>query len=80
MLQVPYNIIADEANHLIDMAASSNIESQYYWDMYYALLHGCGWTDKEFDEETLYRIDNYWEQVSIGKVVPIRFKKNNVYK
>jgi hypothetical protein len=75
MLQVPYHIIADEANYLIDMAATATIEEEYYWDMYYALLHGCGWTDQEFDRGTLIRIDNYWKQVSIGKVVPIRFGK-----
>jgi hypothetical protein len=75
MSRVPYHILVDEANYLIEMAAFSPSDGEYYWQMYHALIDGCGWTDEEFDAETLSRTSNYLEQVSIGNVVPIRFGK-----
>lgn len=70
---LPYNILAEEAYHLINKAASCpSYNSNYYWEMYVLLLEKFGWTDFSFDKECLRRIDLYWNLLHEGKVIPIR--------
>lgn len=38
-------------------------EATYYWDVYLGYIEACGWTDQEFDKETLRRIDRNWENI-----------------
>lgn len=64
MFRVPYDIVSVEANRIIiRMAvASSWEESYYYWDLYYSYINNCGWSNKDFDKETLLKIDATWEK------------------
>jgi len=58
-MRLPYEVIVMQADRLIiKMVLSSN--PTYYWDQYILLLEACGWTDLEFDMETLRRIDRNW--------------------
>ena len=63
MPRIPYEIVAIEANRiLIKMAITSSWEESYhFWDLYLEYIDACGWTDREFDRETLRRIDLNWE-------------------
>jgi len=38
-------------------------EATYYWDLYLGYISACGWTDQEYDKETLRRIDRNWENI-----------------
>ena len=63
MLRVPYEQVAMQVDHFINQMATSRSMEQgyYYWSMYTSFLEGCGWSDLEFDNETLRRIDLSWE-------------------
>lgn len=62
MVRLPYDIVVIEADRLIiKMALAADWErSIYYWEQYLAYIEACGWTDYEFDKETLKRIDAAW--------------------
>lgn len=64
MIRVPYEIVIYEADRLINrMALSTTIDMiNYYRELYLDLIKTCGWTDQELDEETLRRVDAYWQQ------------------
>lgn len=65
MPRIPYEIVAIEANRiLIKMVITPSWEESYhFWDLYNEYILACGWTDKEFDQETLRRIDLNWENI-----------------
>ena len=59
MSRIPYDIVSIQANILIiNMALSC---SNYYWQLYIAYIEACGWSDQEYDIETLHRIDAAWD-------------------
>lgn len=63
MARIPYEIMAPEANNIIvRMASSSNPITRFqFWNQYISYIENCGWSDQEFDRETLKRIDRNWE-------------------
>ncbi len=65
MSQIPYESVAIEADRLIVkmVLATTWAQMDYYWDVYLVFLDACGWTDKEFDAETLKRIDATWSHI-----------------
>ena len=76
MSRIPYEIISEEAYRLFDKASTCpDWNRDYYLDMYVNIIKCSGWTDKDIDEETVRRVDLYWELVSVGKVIPIRMAK-----
>jgi len=64
MHRVPYEIVVMEADRLIiKMATSTTWErADYYWDVYISYIEACGWTDQEFDQETIRRVDAAWRK------------------
>lgn len=62
MSRVPYEIVAAEADRIIiRMVIAPTLEGMYYyWDLYIAYIEACGWTDQEFDKETIKRVDAAW--------------------
>ncbi len=62
MSRIPYEIVAAEADRLIiRMVVAPTVEQvYYYWDLYVTYIEACGWTDQEFDKETIKRIDAGW--------------------
>lgn len=65
MARIPYEIVAIEADRLIvRMVLSYEVGlSLYYWELYLGYITACGWTDREFDLETLRRVDAAWENI-----------------
>jgi hypothetical protein len=60
-MKVPYEIITLEVDKLItSMALSYNIPNNY-WQYYLQYISACGWTDFEYDQETIRRIDLTWD-------------------
>jgi hypothetical protein len=62
MKHIAYEQIVGKAFELIDnwtKAPSENFTEAY--STYLLFIAACGWTDQEFDRETLKRIDNSWE-------------------
>ena len=62
MARVPYEIVSVEADRIIvRMATAPTWElAIYYWKVYLEYIEICGWSDREFDNETLKRIDAAW--------------------
>jgi hypothetical protein len=60
--KLPYEIVALEASKLIVRMALSNY-SDYYDNhrLYLGFIEACGWTNTEYDEETMVRIDHAWD-------------------
>jgi len=69
MVKLPYDLIVLEADKLITgMALSSDFNSStHYWRKYILYIDACGWTDYEYDLETMLRIDAAWDQISFKK-------------
>jgi hypothetical protein len=64
MHRIAYDIVSIQANHiLIKMIAAPIWEANNYFDLYFSYLEVCGWTDKEFDDEMMSRIDSSWEEL-----------------
>lgn len=61
MNRVPYEIVAEKINWIIIKMATSIDQSDYYWEQYIIYIEACGWSDLDFDKETLRRIDLNWE-------------------
>lgn len=62
MKKLPYHLIEKTAFDLIKMIAIAPDQNySYYLNMYNEYLKECGWTDFEFDNETLIRIDASWD-------------------
>lgn len=71
---VPFHILSDAVELILTKAATaSEIDCQYYWDIYYNLIESCGWSDEDFDKEILNKVDNYWLSVSNKNVISIKF-------
>lgn len=61
MKKIPYDLIAIEADKLISRMVLSSEEKNYY-ELYLLYINACGWSEKDFDRETLSRIDSAWEE------------------
>ena len=58
-MRIPYELMVIQVNAIIiGMVVSSDIR---LWEGYLFLLDACGWTDQEYDQETLRRIDAAWD-------------------
>ena len=65
-MKLPYSLVTLRVEELVKNAAlfslACNYEAAYYFfeeiDLY---LSYCGWSEEEFDFETLKRIDKGWE-------------------
>lgn len=71
MVKVSYDLIVLEVDKLItSMALSSDFDSScHYWNQYIFYIDACGWTDYEYDLETMRRIDLAWDQINIKKTI-----------
>lgn len=70
MTKIPYDLVALEADKLIvRMALSSIYDSHHYFKLYLVYLSACGWTEYEFDNETLCRIDAAWDSLFKPKII-----------
>lgn len=60
MKKITYEIVALEATKILNKILISSEESMTndYYDKYVQYLNACGWTDSEFDKESLKRIDS----------------------
>lgn len=69
MPRVPYEVVAQEAERIIVrmVLAPSWEQAYYYWDLYTTFIESCGWTNQEFDRETIKRIDRAWELFPLRK-------------
>lgn len=65
MKKIPFEIIAPQLNKLTDLIGETPNDdlAQKYREQYLALLEGFGWSEKEFDSESLNRIDQSWEKL-----------------
>ncbi len=63
MPRIPYEYVALKVNtYLVRAVVSKSFEARcYWWDQYLGFLDACGWTDHDFDAETLRRIEIEWE-------------------
>lgn len=66
--RIPYEIVAIEANKLIVRMVLSD-DCFYYYDLYIAYIQACGWTNLEFDEETMRHIDKNWDLMLKRKTI-----------
>lgn len=62
-MRIHYEIMEDLVVEIIQlMVLSSNEDvTNNLFQLYLEYLSECGWTDQEFDAETLSRIDSSWE-------------------
>jgi hypothetical protein len=58
-MRIPYELVAIQADALI-IRMTLSLDSRW-WQQYIFFLDACGWTDKEYDQETLRRIDAAWD-------------------
>ena len=61
MKKIPYDLIAIEADKLISRMALYSEEKNYY-TLYLLYINACGWSEQDFNLETLSRIDSSWEE------------------
>lgn len=66
--KIPYELVSIEADKLIIRSLISELHYYKYYMLYLSFLEACGWTDKEYDEETLKRIDRNWDLFFKDKV------------
>jgi hypothetical protein len=64
MARVPYEIVAIEVDRIMRkmVLASEWEQAYYYWDLCRGYIEACGWTNQEFDNETIRRVDKGWER------------------
>lgn len=67
--RIPYELISIEADKLIIRSLISELHYYKYYKLYLNFLEACGWTDKEYDEETLKRIDRNWDLLFKDKFI-----------
>lgn len=60
-MKLPYDYIVDHAFHLIKLMACIDNNGIIFMDELSDYLTASGWSDFEFDNETLGRIDLNWE-------------------
>jgi hypothetical protein len=65
MSRIPYEVVVIEADRLIVRMAIAPTPRQagHFWNLYIGFITACGWTDREFDLETLRRVDAAWENL-----------------
>jgi hypothetical protein len=65
MSRIPYELVVIEADRLIvRMAIAPTLrQASHFWNLYIGYIAACGWTDQEFDSETLRRVDAAWENL-----------------
>ena len=75
MARIPYDIVAIEANKIIkrfyvakDLCEASNIYREYE-----QFLGACGWTDTEFDQATMKRVDESWDESTAKPPAPPKY-------
>lgn len=63
MARIPYEIVAIEADKLLNkvLSARSIDEMTILYDKYMAYLQATGWDSQSFDQETLIRVDKSWD-------------------
>lgn len=61
-MRIPYDVVVIEADRLILRAVVSKTLDRAvdYWNQYLSYIESCGWTNREFDNETLRRVDAGW--------------------
>lgn len=66
MKKIPYDLVAIEATKILNKILTSSDDGMIndYYDKYVQYLNACGWTDSEFDKESLKRIDSNWTDFS----------------
>lgn len=63
MVKIQYEIVAIEANKILDKILLSNEDDdiiENYYSKYIEYLVACGWSNEEFDKETQIRLDKNW--------------------
>jgi hypothetical protein len=60
--RLPFDFVVTLANQLADAAAFCETPEDriLLWDYYERYIEECGWTEKEYDEELLKRINASW--------------------
>lgn len=65
MFRVPYELLSLEVDKLLNkMVNAPQGEITIYKSKYLKLINNFGWTDFEYDQETLRRIDSSWEKTN----------------
>jgi hypothetical protein len=61
-MKLPYESIVWMADRLFMRSATANslAESIHHFKIYFCYLDACGWSEQEFNAETLRRIDSNW--------------------
>lgn len=60
-MKINFQTVSLEANRIFMMMISHPESCEQYWDQYHTFLNLCGWSDTEFDRETLKIVDRSWE-------------------
>jgi hypothetical protein len=62
MPRLPYDLVAIEADKiLVKMVCAPSWRAHEFFERYLLFITACGWTDLEFDMETLRRVDAAWD-------------------
>jgi len=64
-MRIPYELVAVETE-IILMKIITSDQLEYWWDYYHAYLEAVGWDDNDFDIETLRRIDESWDNITLN--------------
>jgi hypothetical protein len=68
MPRLAYELIVIEADKLLlKMVCAPPWEAHEYFERYLVFITACGWTDREFDNETLRRVDAAWDLIYRGR-------------
>jgi hypothetical protein len=64
MVKLPYLSIVQEVNRLLVKVglATTPEEQTYYTELYLNFLAASGWTDEEYENATMERIDQSWTE------------------
>lgn len=64
MARVPYEMVTIEADKLLDkvFSAKDTVEMYELYGHYLDYLRACGWSEEEYDRETLRRVNLGWEE------------------
>jgi hypothetical protein len=60
MKKILYEIVAANLNMLHREMITDYLKFNSYSRLDEDFIEKCGWTNKDFDEETLHRVDNNW--------------------
>lgn len=64
MPRLPYELVVIEADKiLLQMVLAPDWRAHEYFERYLLFITACGWTDLEFDAETLRRVDAAWDLI-----------------